>query len=140
MKVRCLLLIGATFFTVHGQRPSDDLLLKAYVAETDQAAKERLLTEIVRRPDAGPTLLRVAVSATIRSQSSSKNARSSRSSGVCVAAGAGCRAAIRRETAAFPAVRWRSKMPRAGGDGAGASPVSSSRGRSLSIARRWGTA
>jgi HEAT repeat protein len=33
------------------------------MAETDQAKKEQLLNEIVRQPDAGPTLLRVAMNA-----------------------------------------------------------------------------
>jgi HEAT repeat protein len=38
-------------------------LLTKFIAETDQAKKEQLLNELVRQPDAGPTLLRVAMHA-----------------------------------------------------------------------------
>src|SRR4030095_6010986 len=38
-------------------------LLAKFIAETDQAKKEQLLNELVRQPDAGPTLLRVAMHA-----------------------------------------------------------------------------
>ena len=60
MKTGYLLLIVITLSVIPAYSRSDDLLTK-FTAETDQVRKEQLLNEIVRRPDAGPTLLRVAM-------------------------------------------------------------------------------
>lgn len=58
MKIGYLLIVLALSAVPAYCRP-DDLLTK-FVAETEQARKEQLLNEIVRQPDAGPALLRLA--------------------------------------------------------------------------------
>src|SRR5437867_1985289 len=62
MKIGYLLLIVIALSAIPTYCRSDDLLTK-FIAETEQGKKEQLLNELVRRPDAGPTLLRVAVHA-----------------------------------------------------------------------------
>jgi HEAT repeat protein len=62
MKIGCLLLIVIALSASRTYCRSDDLPAK-FMAETDQAKKEQLLDELVRQPDAGPTLLRVAMQA-----------------------------------------------------------------------------
>lgn len=61
MKIGYLLIVIA-LSAIPAYCRTDDLLTR-FVAENDQARKEQLLNEIVRRPDAGPTLLRVALHA-----------------------------------------------------------------------------
>jgi HEAT repeat protein len=62
MKIGYLLLIVIVLSVIPTYSRSDDLLTK-FIAETEQGKKEQLLNEIVRQPDAGPTLLRVALHA-----------------------------------------------------------------------------
>jgi hypothetical protein len=62
MKIGYFLLIVIALSVIPTYSRSDDLLTK-FIAETEPARKEQLLNEIVRRPDAGPTLLRVAMHA-----------------------------------------------------------------------------
>jgi hypothetical protein len=62
VKISCLLLIVIALSASPAFGRPDELLAK-FIAETDPARKEQLLRELVRQPDAGPTLLRVAMSA-----------------------------------------------------------------------------
>lgn len=62
MKIGSFLLIVIALSASRTYCRSDSLLEK-FKAETDQAKKEQLLNELVRQPDAGPTLLHVAMHA-----------------------------------------------------------------------------
>jgi len=62
MKIGYLLLIVIVLSVIPTYSRSDDLLTK-FIAETEQGKEEQLLNEIVRQPDAGPTLLRLAMHA-----------------------------------------------------------------------------
>jgi HEAT repeat protein len=62
MRLGYLLLIIIALSATPSYCQSDDLLTK-FIAETEQGRKEQLLNELVRQPDAGPTLLRVAMHA-----------------------------------------------------------------------------
>jgi len=61
-KIGYLLLIVIALSASRSYSQSNDLLSK-FRAETDQAKKEQLLNELVRQPDAGPTLLHIAMHA-----------------------------------------------------------------------------
>jgi hypothetical protein len=62
MKFAYLLLIVIVLSAIPTYGGPDDLLTK-FVAEKEQGKKEQLMNELVSQPDAGPTLLRVAVHA-----------------------------------------------------------------------------
>jgi len=62
MKIGYLLLI-VVVLSASPTYCQPDCLLTKFIAETDQAKKEQLLNELVRQPDAGPTLLGVAMHA-----------------------------------------------------------------------------
>ncbi len=62
MKIAYLLLIVIALSASRTYCRSDNLL-ERFIAETDQAEKEQLLNELVRQPDAGPTLFHIAVHA-----------------------------------------------------------------------------
>jgi HEAT repeats len=62
MRLGYLLLIITALSATPSYCQSDDLLTK-FIAETEQGRKEQLLNELVRQPDAGPTLLHVAMRA-----------------------------------------------------------------------------